>query len=555
MSLVQGEPEKSEKGAAVMEQVKDSSTPSTIDQSVRIYYASEVAPWAKYMPGPSPQHLYQGFPVSWYRVAVVLLGCFVFFLSGANIAMMGSVSSVPGYLAEVGLTGSDHHTQVLIGVVNSIYWIGVIGGALFSGWLSDKIGRRRAIVTAGIYGIVIIPILVALQNFSWALVLRLLNGVFTGAFDSVGLNLSAESVHHRHRGIAIGAELVCAASGAGLIYFIIYGLSEHTTGDVIWRFPLAFQLVWVFLILSLIYFIPESPRWLTQVGLVDDARNVLLLYEGAEQNHEAGATEAIVEANLTMIQDTIQAEIENASSSTYWDMFTKQDSLKTARRTWSALFIQFGTQAMAGVGIVTGYGIKIFETGGWSSQTAALLSGVGIFTQAVFGIPGALLADKIGRRRAMYYGAGIGAALLMLIGMCGYFVDQNKDTNPARAKSYGTVTVALTLVWCAVFGMTWLWCPFLYPSEIFPASSRSRGSAVGIVGLATGSFFINMVSPFLFQAIGYNVMFFFGGLSLILGTVCFLWMPETAKKTLEDINNLTLEIFDDTNKRQAEFML
>ncbi|KAJ5698493.1 Low-affinity glucose transporter [Penicillium macrosclerotiorum] len=454
MSVPPTEPRKPENLVGVMEQGKDSPAPSIIG-SIDTFQASQVAPWAKYMPGPSPQHLYQGLPVTWYRVAVVSLGGFVFFLSGTNVAMMGSVSSVPGFLEEVGLTGSDHHTQVLIGVVNSIYWIGVVAGALFSGWLSDKIGRRRAIVTAGIYGLVIIPILVALQNFSWALVLRLLNGVFTGAFDSVGLNLSAESVHHRYRGIVIGAQLVCAASGAGLIYFIIYGLSGHANSDVIWRFPLAFQLVWVIIILSLIYFIPESPRWLAQVGLVDEARQVLLLYESAEQPEEAGTVEEIVEANLKTIRDTIQGEIENASSSTYWDMFTKQDELKTARRTWSALFVQFGTQAMAGVGIVTGYGIQIFETGGWSSQTAALLTGVSIFTQAVFGIPGAILADKIGRRRAMYYGASIGSGLLMLIGMCGYFVYQNKVTNPDLAKSYGTVTVALTLIWCAVFGMTW----------------------------------------------------------------------------------------------------
>ncbi|KAI8313463.1 hypothetical protein K4K61_007965 [Colletotrichum sp. SAR11_59] len=91
---------------------------------------------------------------------------------------------------------------------------------------------------------------------------------------------------------------------------------------------------------------------------------------------------------------------------------------------------------MVGAGFVSGYGIQIFETGGWSSELAALLAGMG-------------------RRKAMIGGSAIGAVVLALIGMCGYFVNKYTYTNPALSKSYGSATVALVFLWDAIFGATW----------------------------------------------------------------------------------------------------
>ncbi|KAH9226808.1 hypothetical protein K456DRAFT_1849999 [Colletotrichum gloeosporioides 23] len=311
-----------------------------------------VPAWTRYMPGPSPTYRFVGLPPKVSRIAVVACGCCIMSLSGYNLALMGSISGLYSYLQVVGLTDGSNHTQLLIGLINCVYWIGVILGALLVGSFSDRVGRRRAIVFTGIFAAAIIPTFESLQSFPWALALRFLNGCATGSFDSVGLNWSAESADHRHRGRTMGILMCCAATGAAIAYFIPY------------------------------------------------------------------------------------------------------DDLKTARRTWSAIFIQFATQAMVGSGFVSGYGSQIFETGGWSSELAALLAGMGIITQAAFGLPGALLSDTIGRRKAMIGGSAIGAVVLALVGMCGYFVNKYTHTNPALAKSYGSATVALVFLWDAIFGAT-----------------------------------------------------------------------------------------------------
>ncbi|KAJ5758170.1 Low-affinity glucose transporter [Penicillium nucicola] len=452
-----------------------------------------------------------------------------------DVALMGSVSSTPSYLSRIGLADGSQHTEVLIGLINAIYWVGVIIGALLISPVSDKIGRRRAIFCAGLYAIIVIPILAALQNFSWVLVLRFLNGLATGSFDSVGLNWSAESTASRYRGRAIGLQMCCAAIGASTSYFLVYGISKVTDSEIVWRFPIAYQCVFVFLVSGLVWVLPESPRWLVRVGLIGEARDVLLAMQ-ADQAEEIQVGE-MVDEEIRSIQQALHEEFVHNSSTTYLSMFFKKDPYKTSRRTWSALFVQFATQAMVGSGVVSGYGIKIFESGGWSSDLAALLSGIGIIVQAIFGFIGAMYADKIGRRRAFIYGALNGSILLVFVGMCGHFVSQNMS-DQLVAKRYSSAVIALVMVWSAQFGMTWLWAPFTYPSEIFPARSRARGSSVGIVGLGLGSFFTSMISPYIFAAMGSNAMFLFGGLSFVVAVVSNLYLPETAKKTLEDINHL-----------------
>jgi MFS family permease len=366
---------------------------------------------------------------------------------------MGSVSSTESYLSRTGLADGSKDTELLIGLINALYFIGLVLGALVISPISDKVGRRRAIFCSGIYAMVVIPLFASLQNFGWALVLRFLNGVATGAFDSVGLNWSAEATAPQHRGRVIGIQLCCAALGASQSYFLVYGISKATTSEFLWRFPIAYQCVFVLLVSVLIWILPESARWLVQVGLVNEARDVLLAMQA--DKGDVGEVGAVVDDEIRSIKSTLRDELLHSSSASYFSMLFRKDRYKTARRTWTALFVQFATQAMVGAGVVSGYGIKIFQSGGWSDDIASLLSGIGIITQAVFGLVGAIYADKIGRRNAFIYGALCGSLLLAFVGLCGHFVAVNRETSPALAKRYSSAVVALVLIWSAQFGMTW----------------------------------------------------------------------------------------------------
>jgi MFS family permease len=365
---------------------------------------------------------------------------------------MGSVSSVPGYLKVVGLDDGSQHTKLLIGTVNAMYWVGVAIGAFGVGVFSDTVGRRRALITCLIFATITIPIFTALQNFAWAITCRLINGLAIGATDSVGLNWTAESANHQHRGRAIGLELAFAPLTASIAYFMVYGLQLQTTSEIAWRLPIAFQLVFVFMIFSAVWLLPESPRWLVRMGYPDEARDVLTAIRATGEDQELGD---VVETELRKITEALQEEELHNLSTTYWRMFLVQDALRTPRRSWSAFFVQLATQFMVGSGLIASYGIGLFETGGFDSSLATVLAGGAILTQSVFGFVGAFFADKMGRRVAMYGGSAISSVIMLLVGVCGYFVAKYAESDIERAKPYGTAIITLVYIFCAVFGVTW----------------------------------------------------------------------------------------------------
>ncbi|KAH6715538.1 general substrate transporter [Leptodontidium sp. MPI-SDFR-AT-0119] len=517
---------------------KDSKLPANVTGSGTWTEGEVVTPaprLARFFPGPSPNRNPQHTSARTLSIGVNICAGAVLMLSGWNVALFGSVSTNANYLSVVGLSKNTPHNQLLIGLINSIYFLGVIAGALLCGPLSDKVGRRKSLVTGGLLGFIAIPMLTATKNFVWTICCRFLNGIATGGMDAAALTWTAEIASQHHRGRMVGILMCLAATGASTVYFMMYGLSAHSTGGLVWRLPVAFQLVFITVMIPAVFVLPESPRWMVKVGMIADARIVL------RSLHASGdSSDAAVENDLQAIIDAHAEAARDLSSTSYWRMLLVPDEYATVRRTWSALFVQFSTQALIGASFVGGYGISIFVTGGWSTHLASLLVGVSIVTQAVSGLCGVMWSEKMGRRYAMVGGALMGCALLALIGMCGYFVNKHSIGNPGLAKQYGGVTVALLLLWCAQFGATWLWCPFTYPSEIFPLRYRARGSSFGIVGFGMGSFLANMVSTYLFEALGYKTMFLLSGCSLFVGVVCFFAMPETAGKSLEEIENTFL---------------
>ena len=434
----------------------------------------QLPPWyTRYIPGPNYAKYNKNLAARWMRAGTVACGSGCLMLSGysefhqpvhwvrqvvdvrADLALMGNVSSTPSYLKVVNLSDGSQHTQLLIGLVNSMYWIGVLLGALIISPISDAIGRRKALVLTGIYGLLIIPIFTGLQSFTWALVLRLLNGIATGAFDSVGLNWSAEIADHRHRGRVIGAEMVCGACGASQAYFLVYGLNKDTTSQLIWRFPLAFQLVFLLFVLVLAFILPESPRWLLRNGHVNETKGVLF-----SLNADRGSSSEIaaqIDSEVVSIQQAVEQELSLQKKGTNYlhMLFSQKDRYQLARRSWSAIFVQFACQAMVGAGVASGYGMKIFMTGGWSSDISSLLAGMGIVTQMLFGAAGAAFSDKLGRRKAMIYGSLFGAVIFVMIGLCGHYIAQYKEIDPDHARQYSKGVIALVFTWSAQYGFTW----------------------------------------------------------------------------------------------------
>lgn len=129
-----------------------------------------------------------------------------------------------------------------------------------------------------------------------------------------------------------------------------------------------------------------------------------------------------------------------------------------------------------------------------------------------------------------------GAVAMALILLIGGILDQKAQKKGPKQKQYGAAVAALVFLYTATFGATWLTTPWLYPTEIFPLNVRAKGGAWSVVGWSLGNGVVTMITPFLFQSIGYGTLLLFFGLNIFCIPFVILLYPETAGRSLEQMD-------------------
>ena len=150
---------------------------------------------------------------------------------------------------------------------------GAIFGAMFYGWLADKIGRRKVFLITVINFSIATGILTFTPDNAWLFlaVFRFLIGFGVGGLYCVDLPLVQEFVPASKRGMVGG--LVTSAVPVGVL--LGAALGAYATPFVGWRGLFAIGMAPALLTLLIRAWVPESPRWLMQMGRMEDARKSL----------------------------------------------------------------------------------------------------------------------------------------------------------------------------------------------------------------------------------------------------------------------------------------
>ena len=402
--------------------------------------------------------------------------------------------------------------------------IGSIVGVLFAGILSDKLGRKLTmVISAVLFSTSALGCAIS-ADFTQLVIYRIIGGVGIGVVSIVSPLYISEVSVAQYRGRLVSLYQLAVTVGFLGAYLVNYQLLGYAQSGSqlsidwlnkifvteVWRGMLGMEMLPAVLFFIIIFFIPESPRWLIVKGKEEKAVNIL------EKIYNS-VSEATSQLNETKSVLTSETKSE-------WVLLMKPGIFKAVIiGVCIAILGQF-----MGVNAVLYYGPSIFENAGLSG-------GDSLFYQVLVGLVNTLttvlalvIIDKVGRKKLVYYGVSGMVFSLLLIGA--YFL---------FGESLGVSSLFLLIfflfyVFCCAVSICAV--VFVLLSEMYP--TKVRGLAMSIAGFALwiGTYLIGQLTPWMLQNLTPAGTFFLFAI-MCVPYMLIVWklVPETTGKSLEEI--------------------
>ncbi|MGN7203007.1 sugar porter family MFS transporter [Pedobacter sp. SAFR-022] len=392
------------------------------------------------------------------------------------------------------------------GFTISIALIGTVIGSLIGSRPSDHFGRKNTLYFVAI-AYLLSSLGTALANdWSVFLIFRFLGGLGVGISSVTAPIYISEVSPADRRGRLVGLFQFNVVLGILISYLSNYLISQG--GEASWRWMLGVQAFPSVLFLVLIYFIPESPRW-------------LILKKG----HDKAALEILRIINPLNCEEELQAIKNSKSISTNRKGMTEVlFSRKYKTPVILAMLFAFFNQ-VSGINAIIYYAPRIFEMAGLGAHSS-LLSTVGI---GVINFSFTLLAinviDKVGRK------------VLMLVGSIGLIVSLSLVSYTFyRGDLSGFSIPIYMMIFIAFFAFSQGAVIWVFISEIFPNEVRAKGQTLGSSTHWVMASLIAFSFPYFAENLGGGTTFLFFASMMVLQLI-FVWrlMPETKGRSLEQI--------------------
>ena len=394
--------------------------------------------------------------------------------------------------------------------------VGSIVGVLFAGILSDKLGRKLTMVISAVLFSTSALGCALSADFTQLVIYRIIGGVGIGVVSIVSPLYISEVAVAQYRGRLVSLYQLAVTVGFLGAYLVNYQLLAWAESGTqlsvdwlnkvfiteVWRGMLGMETLPAILFFIIIFFIPESPRWLIVRGKELKAVNIL------EKIYNS-ITEA--KSQLKETKSVLTSETRSE-----WSLLMKPGIFKAVIiGVCIAILGQF-----MGVNAVLYYGPSIFENAGLSG-------GDSLFYQVLVGLVNTLttvlalvIIDKVGRKKLVYYGVSGMVVSLILIGLYFLFGDS------LGVSSLFLLIFFLFYVFCCAVSICAV--VFVLLSEMYP--TKVRGLAMSIAGFALwiGTYLIGQLTPWMLQNLTPAGTFFLFAL-MCVPYMLIVWklVPET----------------------------
>lgn len=393
--------------------------------------------------------------------------------------------------------------EYYLGWAVSSILVGCAIGAAVAGIVADKYGRRIGLMACAIFFAVSGVGAGLSDSLTGFILFRMIGGLGVGASAMLSPMYIAEMALPKWRGRLVAVYQLAIVFGILVAYFANFIFESW--GHNSWRWMLASQTVPSILFLSLLFLVPETPRWLIMKRRNTAARKVLEKMKGDEN----------VEHEMMVIEKSFQG-----TTGSWKQLCNRKYRSVIVVGILIAVFLQ-----VTGINAILYYAPVIFKETGLDNTTSLMQTiGIGgINMAATFVAIG--LVDRVGRRALFLYGLVLMGISLFVVGFCfqaGYFDHY--------------IVLIFMLLYVAAFGSTLGAVGWVYLSEIFPNAIRSRALALATLVLWIADFVVTLTFPILTRHVGTScTLFCYAALCAVAFVYMLLKLKETKGRSLEEI--------------------
>lgn len=405
--------------------------------------------------------------------------------------------------------------------------IGCIIGVIFSGELSDRLGRKTPLLLSAAFFLLSAIGCAYMPTLNMVIAARLLGGIGIGIASNVVPLYISEIAPANVRGRLVTYYQFAITLGILIAYLANYGLENYARSaaegalfkNEIWRAMFGVGAIPALLFLLGLFIVPESPRWLIQKGRKAEGMDIMRRITGSTP------------------EDVSSEQSAQAHQGSYKELFAPGMRKALLIGILLPLFSQF-----SGINAIVYYGPSILSNAGVSLSNS-------LISQIIFGVANMLFTllaiwkvDSWGRRPLYLWGTAGATITLIATGICFY---------TGATTSIFLLVCILGFLACFAFSIGPL--KFVVASEIFPNAIRGRALAISIMTMWVADTIVGSLTPVLLAKLGNaGTFWFFAFFCIVAYVVVYKLLPETKGQSLEHIENYWKEKGIDASTQQSD---